>query len=263
MRASMREGIRLLEGGLDAQGPVLLLLHGLGATKETWHPVLDILDAKWSGCWIAPDFPGHGSSPPGVRDSYGGYAEAIARIIPRGRSVFILGHSLGGLVGLLLGSGLFGLQVQSVHALSVKVSWTADEIARMLEFSRTPPKFFDNAEDAVTRFLKVSGLYGLVGESDACARAGVVAEDGRYRLAASPSTNAVASGDCDAVLSICKSMVFFATGSVDPISPSSGFDALGLSVAVLPGVAHNAHVQDAAAVCEWFFSTYAGVEALR
>lgn len=261
MREAMREGISVLEGGRDSRGPLLVLLHGLGATKEAWLSCLKLFDAKWDGDWIAPDFPGHGSSSPSVRNSYGGYAEAIARVIPSGRAVVVLGHSLGGVVGLMLGSGLFGVEVKSVHALSVKVRWTTDEIVRILEFSRSSPKLFDNEEDAVTRFLKVSGLYGLVGEHDPRARAGVISIEGRYRLAALPSTNAVASGDCDAVRSICKSATFFATGSADPIAPASCFDAVGLPVTVLSGLEHNAHVQDPGAVCNWFFTTYAEAEA--
>lgn len=261
MRHSMRDGLRVLEGGRDEHGPLLLLLHGLGATKEAWSPLLSLLDAKWPGVWLAPDFPGHGASAPCAHDSYGAYAAAVAGVVPAGRSVIVLGHSLGGVVGLLLGSGLFGIEVSSVHALSVKVVWTGEEIARIREFSRTPAKFFDTREEAVTRFLRVSGLYGLVGEDAPAAQAGVVAEGGRYRLAAQPSTNAVAGGDCDVVRTICQCPAYFATGSADPVAPASAFDALGLSVAVLPGLTHNAHVQDPGAVCDWFFSTCVAKDA--
>jgi pimeloyl-ACP methyl ester carboxylesterase len=255
MREVMRDGISLLQGGRDAQGPLLLLLHGLGATKEVWSPALELLDASWPGAWIAPDFPGHGASTPCAHDSYGAYSSAVAALISVGRPVIILGHSLGGVVGLLLGSGLFGVEVSSVHALSVKVLWTADEIARIRDFSRTPPKYFDSAEEAVTRYLRVSGLHGLVAEDSACAKAGVVLDRGRYRLAAQPATNAVASGDGVAVRNICKSPAYFATGGADLIAPAEAFDVVGELVSILPGLAHNAHVQEPAAVCAWFFAT--------
>ena len=255
MREVMRDGISLLQGGRDAQGPLLLLLHGLGATKEVWSPALELLDASWPGAWIAPDFPGHGASTPCAHDSYGAYATAVASLIPVGRPVTILGHSLGGVVGLLLGSGLFGVEVSSVHALSVKVVWTADEIARIRDFSRTPPKFFNSKEEADTRYLRVSGLHGLVSEDSACAKAGVALDRGRYRLAAQPATNAVASGDGGAVRNICKSPAYFATGGADLIAPAEAFDVVGELVSILPGLAHNAHVQEPAAVCAWFFAT--------
>ena len=125
MREMMRDGLSRLEGGREDAGPLLLLLHGLGATKEVWAPVMELLEVRWPGAWIAPDFPGHGASSPCAHDSYGAYAAAVASLVPKGRQVIVMGHSLGGVVGMLLGSGLFGLEVSSVHALSVKVRWTA------------------------------------------------------------------------------------------------------------------------------------------
>ena len=262
MREIMRDGLSCLEGGREDAGPLLLLLHGLGATKEVWAPVMELLEARWPGAWIAPDFPGHGASSPCAHDSYGAYAAAIASLVPKDRKVIVMGHSLGGVVGMLLGSGLFGFQVSSVHALSVKVRWTAEEIARICEFSRTPAKYFDSKEEAVARYLRVSGLHGLVGETAPSAQAGVIAEGGRHRLAALPATNGVAGGDGDMVRSICKTPVFYATGGADPIAPAEAFDALGMPVHVLPALAHNAHVQDPAAVCAWFLSTCQVTEAM-
>lgn len=255
MRDIVRDGLSRLEGGREDSGPLLLLLHGLGATKEVWAPFIEVLEGRWSGAWMAPDFPGHGASVPCAHDSYGVYAAAVANVIPKGRKVIVMGHSLGGLVGMLLGSGLFGVDVSSVHALSVKVCWTAEEIARICDFSLTPAKYFDSKEEAVARYLKVSGLHGLVSETSPSAQAGVVAEGGRHRLAALPATNGVAGGDGDVVRRICKSPVFYATGGADPIAPAEAFDALGLQVHVLPALAHNAHVQNPAAVCDWFLSS--------
>jgi len=43
--------------------PVLLLLHGLGATGDVWHAWRPLLTRRWPGRWLAPDLPGHGGSP--------------------------------------------------------------------------------------------------------------------------------------------------------------------------------------------------------
>jgi pimeloyl-ACP methyl ester carboxylesterase len=44
--------------------PVLLLLHGLGATGGVWQGWRPLLARRWPGHWLAPDLPGHGESPP-------------------------------------------------------------------------------------------------------------------------------------------------------------------------------------------------------
>ena len=49
----------------DAGGegePLLVLLHGLGATRQVFRPMLE--QACWKGRWLAIDLPGHGGSPP-------------------------------------------------------------------------------------------------------------------------------------------------------------------------------------------------------
>ncbi len=43
-------------------GPVLLLLHGLGATGEVWNNLIDIVGDGWPGPVLVPDLPGHGRS---------------------------------------------------------------------------------------------------------------------------------------------------------------------------------------------------------
>ena len=39
---------------------LLLLLHGMGATRHAWRPML--AQSRWDGSWIAPDLRGHGAS---------------------------------------------------------------------------------------------------------------------------------------------------------------------------------------------------------
>src|SRR5271154_3743746 len=47
-------------------GPVLLLIHGMAGTYETWDAVIEPLALTHTV--IAPDLPGHGSSAPGGGD---------------------------------------------------------------------------------------------------------------------------------------------------------------------------------------------------
>jgi pimeloyl-ACP methyl ester carboxylesterase len=79
------------------QGPVLLLLHGLGCDHTTWEPVVDALAKRYTV--IAPDLLGHGqSAKPRADYSVGGYANAMRDLITvlGIDKVTVAGHSFGG-----------------------------------------------------------------------------------------------------------------------------------------------------------------------
>jgi len=79
------------------QGPVLLLLHGLGCDHTTWEPVIDALAKRYTV--IAPDLLGHGrSAKPRADYSVGGYANAMRDLITvlGVDKVTVVGHSFGG-----------------------------------------------------------------------------------------------------------------------------------------------------------------------
>jgi pimeloyl-ACP methyl ester carboxylesterase len=84
------------EGG---EGPVLLLIHGMGGTYENWGTVMEPLARRHTV--IAPDLPGHGSSAPGAGDySLGTLAAALRDLL------LALGHERATLVGHSLGGGI-------------------------------------------------------------------------------------------------------------------------------------------------------------
>ena len=90
-------------GGRGA--PLLVLLHGLGATAAVWTPMLDSVTAQWPGRWIAPDLPGHGGSGTIARYHQADYVGALAPFLREqaaGEPVTLLGHSLGGTLSLAL-----------------------------------------------------------------------------------------------------------------------------------------------------------------
>jgi pimeloyl-ACP methyl ester carboxylesterase len=80
-------------------GPVLLLIHGMGGTFENWQAVIEPLARHHTV--VAPDLPGHGSSAPGAGDySLGALAVGL-------RDLLIgLGHERATLVGHSLGGGI-------------------------------------------------------------------------------------------------------------------------------------------------------------
>jgi len=79
----------------------LLLIHGLGGTRETWRHVIDSLSATHTV--IAPDLPGHGESNAPAGDySLGAHAAALRdlMVVLGYSSTSVAGHSLGGGIAL-------------------------------------------------------------------------------------------------------------------------------------------------------------------
>jgi pimeloyl-ACP methyl ester carboxylesterase len=84
-------------------GPALLLVHGLGGSALNWVAVGPALAARYRV--LVPDLPGHGrSSPLPPPSGSSGFADALAELIgcEQAAPVAVVGHSLGGLVGVRL-----------------------------------------------------------------------------------------------------------------------------------------------------------------
>jgi pimeloyl-ACP methyl ester carboxylesterase len=79
------------------EGPLLVLLHGIASTADTWAPVVDALAARHTV--IAPDLLGHGASAKPRGDySLGAYASGVRDLVAAlgyDRAT-VVGHSLGG-----------------------------------------------------------------------------------------------------------------------------------------------------------------------
>ena len=81
------------------EGPVLLLVHGMGGGYENWREVIGPLSR--SHTVVAPDLPGHGASAPGNGDySVGALAVGLRDLM------LALGHERATLVGHSLGGGI-------------------------------------------------------------------------------------------------------------------------------------------------------------
>ena len=235
-------------GGGD--GPVLLLLHGLGATGAVWDGLTARLPGSWPGAWVAPDLPGHGRSAPLARYSFGAMAAAVAPAVDPAAPLAVLGHSLGGVVALTLGTGWFGLRPAAVAGLGVKVRWTAAELDRGAELAARPARRFADRADATALALKVAGLAGLV-TPDSPLLDGAVTEaagGGGWCLALDAGAFAVGAPDMEGLLAAGRAPVILAAGEGDPMSPLDHLRPLVPEPIVLAGLGHNAHVEDPAAV---------------
>ena len=238
----MGTGLRVCEGGSGE--PLLVLLHGLGATGDVWAGWRPLLARRWPGRWLAPDLPGHGGSPPLARYTFDGFAAAVAGLIqPRVRTV-VLGHSLGGVVGLALASGRFPVAVHAVVGLGIKVVWTDEDLGRAQALAHRPLAWFDSRDEAAARYLRVSGLAGLLPAGDTAVDAGLREQDGRWRLAMDPATFAVGAPDMAQLIARSQAPVTLARGERDPMNTDEQLARLGPPAVTLPGLGHNAHVEN-------------------
>jgi pimeloyl-ACP methyl ester carboxylesterase len=109
----------------EAQREPLLLLHGLGGSKEIWNPVIDLLEIEREP--LAIDLPGFGAEPPlaaQVEPSAANLAAAVhERCLALGiERPHVAGNSLGGWVGLEMGRAGWA---SSVTAISPAGLWRA------------------------------------------------------------------------------------------------------------------------------------------
>jgi pimeloyl-ACP methyl ester carboxylesterase len=240
----MQGGLRVHEGGSGE--PLLVLLHGLGATGDVWGGWWPLLARRWPGRWLAPDLPGHGGSPPLAAYSFDSFAAAVAGMAQPSTRVVVLGHSLGGVVGLALASGRFPVAVQAVIGLGIKVVWTEDDLDRAQAAARRPPTWYASRDEAAARYLRVSGLAGLLPADDPAVDAGLRGQDGRWRLATDPGAFAVGAPDMAQLLARSQSPMTLARGEHDPMNTDEQLAGLGAPTVTLPGLGHNAHVESPA-----------------
>ncbi|HEX6519966.1 MAG TPA: alpha/beta hydrolase [Streptosporangiaceae bacterium] len=237
----MEAGLRINEGGRGEA--LLVLLHGLGATSDVWEGWRSLLARRWPGRWLAPDLPGHGGSPPLAAYTFDSLAAAVAGIVPPSSRVVVLGHSLGGVVGLALASGRFPVRVQAVIGLGIKVMWSNEDLDRAQAAALRPPTWFASRDEASARYLRVSGLAGLLPADDPAVDAGLRSQDGQWRLAVDPGAFAVGAPDMPQLMAGSQARVTLARGEHDPMNTDEQLARLGVPTVTLPGLGHNAHVE--------------------
>jgi pimeloyl-ACP methyl ester carboxylesterase len=233
--------VRVQRGGHGE--PVLLLVHGLGATGDAWNGLHDQLARRWPGSWVTPDLPGHGGSARPSRYSFGHMAAAVADTLPPASKVVALGHSLGGVVALALASGWFGVRVSGVCGLGIKVVWTGEEVARAQALSARPNPVYATRGEAAERHLRLAGLTGLM-TPEAVADAALAREPEGWTAAFDPAAFAVGTPDMAGLLAASRAPVILAAGEHDPMCRAEQLRALVPEPAILRGLGHNAHAED-------------------
>ena len=235
------ETIHCERGGTD--GPMLVLLHGLGATGAVWDGLCPILAQHWRGRWLIPDFRGHGRSFHRPHYGIGIHAADVAELVQQDEEVTLIGHSMGGVVGIALATGMFGVRVRRVVAFSVKVDWTDADVSRAQTVAQAPPRMFATKEEAIERYLRVAGLKGIVAPDSAAAQSGISERQGQFRLAADPLSNALGTPDFARLARSANAPLHLLCGELDNIARAQSMRRLGAPVTQLPGLGHNLHAE--------------------
>lgn len=233
--------------------PTLLLLHGMGGSAGLWAPLTELLDKHWPGSWVAPDLPGHGRTGPTPDGtySYADLAAAVAGVLEPGSRVAVLGHSLGGAVGLALATGDYDLQVTGVVGVGIKVRWTEQELAGALVFAQRGAQVCASRDEAGERAIKAAGLAGLATLDDPVVDTLVHQVRDAWRLGVDLRALTVGAPDMTGWLATAAERgipVTLAAGERDPLSPRDHLAELVDEPVILPGLGHSAHFQDPAAL---------------
>lgn len=231
-----------------AGGRTVLLLHGLGATAAVWRGVRERIERTAGGEWMAPDLGGHGRSDWQELYSVGQLAAGVADTVRDREELLVIGHSLGVYIGLALASGWFNVRVTGVIGIGPKVEWTEADIAGMRELAARPVRWYTSAPEAWARYRRVSGLDEKVAPDEALLARGVVRAAEGFRLAQDPRTFAVGGAPFDSLVRCARCPVILARGEHDWMVTLDQLREHREDALDLPGLGHNAHVEDPDAV---------------
>jgi pimeloyl-ACP methyl ester carboxylesterase len=243
-------GLEVSRGGQGAR--LAVLLHGLGANRAVWSRMTEIADRHWDGRWLAPDLRGHGGSPARGPFGYAAHAADIADLIKDDdpAKTVLVGHSFGGVIAALAGSGLYGPRVHDTAAFGVKIVWTADETAKARELAARPAKTFATREEAIERALKLAGLHGLADPASTVAANGIVAEGAQWRVAMDPRVFGAVGPSVPDLLRLAPNLRL-ASGDKDTMVSLADMRAVDPAAWTIAGAGHNVHWENPVAV--WDF----------
>ncbi len=235
--------------GRGGAGRMLLLVHGMGGGTGVWAPFCQdqpLLDHFGDVAVVA--LPGHGAPVAGATPSFGEMAALLAPHIAGARDVTILGHSLGGVVGLELAASAAGANVTRTVALGVKVSWTDDELQRVGSVAAKPMRVFASRAQAEERAAAIAGLTGPAVPPAAFLRAAVAEVEGGWQPTFDPKMLAVGRPQMGRLVAEAHGEVVLARGEHDPMQSDDELAGFGVQTETLPGLGHSPHVEDPAAV---------------
>lgn len=134
----------------NSQNPPIIFLHALACHSGWWKWVSPYLEKEYY--LIAPDFRGHGQSPWADNYRYDDYAEDIEELATKlDRPYAIVGHSMGGYIGLKVASrGV--CHPTALLVADIKIDSPEEELAGLHKAAGKSGRIYDTLQDAVDNF---------------------------------------------------------------------------------------------------------------
>jgi pimeloyl-ACP methyl ester carboxylesterase len=249
------------------EGPVLLLLHGIAGSSQTWIPAMELLADHYTV--LAPDFVGHGHSDKPVGDyslgSFANWMRDLLEVLDIER-VTVVGQSFGGGVAMqfayqfpdrcerlvLVDAGGLGRDVNWALRL---VTFPAAEYVLPVVF----PSFMRSWGDAVARFAGRVGFRSVPAMEVWRSYRSLTESEQRWafvhtmRAVIDPGGQSVSAMDRLYLAEHIPTLIVW--GELDRIIPvSHAYDALRAAphsrLEVMPGVGHFPHSEDPAGFVE-------------
>jgi len=120
--------------------------------------------------------------------------------------------------------------------------------ARGAELAAKPVRWFATRTEAEERYRLVCGLPETLFPDAECIERGVCEGEHGFRLATDPAALAIQVPPFASLFAAVRCPVRIARGEHDALVSREECAALGRNVAELPGLGHNAHVENAALV---------------
>jgi pimeloyl-ACP methyl ester carboxylesterase len=239
--------VYLRRGGSGS--PSVLLLHGLGGTGDVWTGVTNLLEQRWPGSWIVPDLPGHGRSGRLDQYTYSTMAQAIADGLDVHEPLLIMGHSLGGVLAMMLGTGQLGVDVRAVCALGVKPDdWPDGAMSAAAAVAAMPQPSFSDKSDAINHVVTSIGAAEVMSDAPTetwCWWDSAVHEvGGRWAPAMDSRAYAVGPHDMPELVAHCRAELVLAGGTKDPLCRPELMQERQPTAVLLPGEGHYPHLRD-------------------
>lgn len=213
----------------------LVLLHGIGSNSRSWRRQLEELSGGFKV--IAWDAPGYGgSSDPSGRPSMQYYADRLRDLLGQIgiESVFLLGHSTGGVVAQTF-YGSYPGYVRKLILADTRCTGSSGVLQQRLASIRTMPPA-QLAEVRAPKLLSRGAAPELIAEVKS-----IMSEvrPGGYEFAAI----ALAESDTRAVLRDLSVPTLLIWGSEDEITPVWDERPPGTRLEIIPGAGHLCYIE--------------------
>lgn len=229
-----RSRVGTLAAIVAGEGPLVVLIHGVGLRAEAWGAQIDVLAQRFQVC--AVDMPGHGESELGDHQmGLAAYSDAIAPVLDS--PAIVIGHSMGAMIALDL-AARYPNRVRGVCAMNA-IYQRAPDAARAVA-ARAASLDGETVADPEATLTRWFGAQPSEART-ACAQwlrgvdpAGYRAAYGVFATQDGPSQNTLEHLECPAL---------FMTGADEPNSTPAMSQGMAAAtpkgtVAVVEGAAH-------------------------